>query len=340
MKIWIDFWAAPDPLFFHPIIQRLHALGHTTWITARIFGETTAIADQLGFQYKVVGQHGGETTMGKVVAILRGGGELARLVRKEQIDLAVSFNSYSQGLAARLCNIPFVTIMDYEYQPANHLAFRLAKTVIVPEGYDLQALHKQGAYPKKTIVFHGLKEHVSLVDFQPDPAFPNELRQLGIDQNEILITMRPPATGAAYHMFENTLFDEMIVYLAQQPDVKILLLPRSESQANHFREFHLNNLVIPSRILNGLNLVYYSDMVISAGGSMNREAIVLGTPAVTVFQGKMAGVDRKMIENGVLRNIQSPEELPQLIPARKPDIPFQPILSPAVNEVIRGILGE
>ena len=117
-------------------------------------------------------------------------------------------------------------------------------------------------------------------------------------------------------------------------------MPRSEAQVARFQALHLDNLVIPPRVLDGLNLVYYSDMVISAGGSMNREAVVLGTPAVTLFQGRMAGVDRKMIEKGVLKNIQSLEEMKQAIPCRKPQIPFQPIRNTAVDEIIQGILSE
>lgn len=339
MNIWIDFWAAPDPLFFRPIVRRLHELGHKTWITARVFGETTAIADQCGFHFKVAGRHGGRTTAGKVAAILKGAGQLALLTGKEQIDLAVSFNSYAQGLAARLRGIPFVTSMDYEYQPANHLAFRLAKRVIVPDGFDRQALRQQGAHTNKVVFYNGLKEHVTLVDFCPDPAFPQVLEELGISRNEILVTMRPPATWAAYHRFENTLFDEAVVFLARQPDVKILLLPRSDSQARHFRELHLENLVIPPHVLDGLNLVYWSDMVISAGGSMNREAVVLGTPACTVFRGRMAGVDLKMIANGMLRNIESFEDMKQVIPSKKLRHPFQPIGGGAINQVIQGILG-
>jgi predicted glycosyltransferase len=338
MNIWIDFWAAPDPLFFRPIVRRLHAQGHKTWITARVFGETTAIAEQSGFRFKVVGRHGGRTTAGKVAAILKNACQLALLAGKEQIDLAVSFNSYAQGLAASLRGIPFVTSMDYEYQPANHLAFRLAKRVIVPDGFDRKALRQQGAHPKKVVFYSGLKEHVTLADFCPDPAFPQVLEQLGITRNEILVTMRPPATWAAYHRFENTFFEEIVVFLARRPDVKILLLPRSDSQTSHFRELRLNNLVIPPYVLDGLNLVYWSDMVISAGGSMNREAVVLGTPACTVFRGRMAGVDRKMIADGVLRNIESFEDLKQVVPSRNLCRSFQPIGNGAIDQVIQGIL--
>jgi predicted glycosyltransferase len=271
--------------------------------------------------------------------ILMGAVQLAFLVGREKIDLAVSFNSYAQGLAAKWRGVPFVTCMDYEYQPANHLAFRLATRVIVPDGFDRATLRRQGGYPHKVVTFSGLKEHISLADFCPDPSFRHELEPLGITSNDILITMRPPATWATYHQFENTLFDRIVVFLAGRPDIKILLLPRSDSQSAHFRELGMENLVIPPRVLDGLNLVYYSDMVISAGGSMNREAVVLGTPAYSVFQGRMAGVDQKMIANGMLHTLQSSDDLERLSLSRKPRLPFRPIQSGAIDQVVHAIVG-
>lgn len=337
MNIWIDFWAAPDPLFFRPIVKRLRAQGHTTWVTARTFGETTAIAEQCGFSFLTVGRHGGRTISGKVAAILKSAYQRALLVRKENIDLAVSFNSYAQGLAARLLGIPFVTSMDYEYQPANHLAFRLAQKVIVPHGFDPRALRQQGG-ARKAVFFDGLKEHITMADFRPDPDYPSVLEQLGVARDDILVTMRPPAVGAAYHQFENSLFDEVIGFLARRSGVKVLLLSRSDLQAEHFRKLHLGNLIIPSIVLDGLNLIYWSDLVVSGGGSMNREAVVLGTPAYTVFRGRMAGVDQTMIANGELGIINSPEDLERLSVSKQPRRPFRPVGQGAIKQVVQAIL--
>lgn len=339
MNIWIDLWAAPDPLFFRPIVKRLHELGHTTWITAREFGETIAIAKNVGFQFEVVGRHGGRTVAGKLQAILKGAMQLAKLAgKKQKIDLAVSYNSYAQSLAAKYLGIPSITCMDYEYQPANHIAFRLAKKVIVPEGFDLKALQQQGASLSKTIFHSGLKEHVTLIDFVPDPEFPNVLSKIGVEGNKILITMRPPATWATYHQFENKFFEEIVIFLATKPEVNILLLPRSEMQSRQFQEMQLSNLVIPPHILDGPNLVYYSDIVISGGGSMNREAVVLGTPAYTVFKGKMAGVDQKMIADGILGHLDSADDLKDILVARKPKTQYHSNGGKTLDQILNGIL--
>jgi len=338
MRFWIDFWAAPDPLFFRPIVRRLQARGHTAWVTSRKFGETTAIADQCGFSCVALGRHGGETITGKAVAILKGAYQRVAMVRNEDIDLAVSFNSYSQGLAAKLLGIPFVTCMDYEYQPANHLAFRLAQKVVVPRDFDRRALQQQGGLPGKVAFFDGLKEHIAMADFRPDPAFPRVLEKLGIGHDDILITMRPPATGAAYHRFENSFFDDAVAFLARRPGVRVLLLPRSKSQADRFKKLQLGNLIAPSAVLDGLNLIYWSDLVVSGGGSMNREAVVLGTRAYTVFKGRMAGVDQAMIANGELGIINSRAELERLSLLKQSRPPFRPVGQRAINQVVAAIL--
>lgn len=338
MKIWIDLSTAPDPLFFRPIISRLNNAGHKTWITVRDFCETVNIAEHCGFPYEVVGQHGGKTIRGKTLEIIKRSFQLRKSLNHEKIDVAVSFNSYAQGLAARLSNIPFVTIMDYEYQPANHFAFRLAKKILVPLGYDEKVLRSQGAEPSKVVFFNGLKEHVTLIDFKPTESFPSELIDLGISPENVLITMRPPALWSAYHRFENELFDEVVIFLSKQKNVKILLLPRYESQAAHFKELNLSNIVIPSKVLGGLNLIYWSDSVISAGGSMNREAVVLGTPSFTIFRGKMAGVDRNMIAKGIMKNITSLNDVKLIPPIKKNSNKFDISNSTTINEIISAIL--
>lgn len=338
MKIWIDLSTAPDPLFFRPIIRRLQDRGHIVWITVRDFCETVSIAEFCELSCIVVGQHGGRTIRGKASEIIRRSMQLTRIAKKEKIDIAVSFNSYSQGLAAKLCNIPFVTIMDYEYQPANHLAFRIAKKVIVPLGFAAKALRLQGAQSNKVTYFNGLKEHITLKDFQPDVNFHTILEDFGISLEEVLITMRPPALWSTYHRFENKLFDETVIFLIDQTNVKILLLPRYNSQADYFKQFNSTKLIIPPQVLDGLNLVYWSDIVISAGGSMNREAVVLGTPSYTIFRGKMAGVDRKMITSGIMKNIESSEEIHQISLSKKPATQFQALNDSVIEEVIDAIL--
>ncbi|WP_406857097.1 DUF354 domain-containing protein [Alsobacter sp. KACC 23698] len=340
MKVWIDFSTAPDPLFFEPIIRRLIEQGHTVRLTARDYSETVHIAESCGRPVEVVGRHGGASMRGKAAAILTRARQLSAWLKGREIDLALGYNSYAQALAALATGVPLATCMDYEYQPANHLAFRIARRIIVPEGYERSILRKQGGTAAKVVVHEGLKEHVTLVDFEPDPRFPATLASLGVSESDILVTMRPPATQSAYHRFENHLFEQAVLRMADQPRTKVILLPRYQAQAQQYRALARSNLLIPEVVLDGLNLVYWSDAVISAGGSMNREAVVLGTQAATVFAGRMGGVDRKLIADGSLQRIASLDDLDGLAPAAKRDRSRRPpVPTKATEQVVQGLLG-
>ncbi|HEX3425556.1 MAG TPA: DUF354 domain-containing protein [Acidimicrobiales bacterium] len=263
-------------------------------------------------------RHGGRSTAAKAAAVAQRAGQLSRWARGRRPDLALSFNSYAQAVAARMTRIPFVTVADYEYQPANHLAFRLAQRVLVPEGFDARCLRRQGARPRRVVVFGGLKEDVSLVDFTPDPGFRARLEALGIPADRLLVTMRPPATSSLYHRFANDWFYDVLRQVAQHPGTVVVVLCRYPSQAEFVRSLQLPQVVVPEEVLDGLNLVYWSDLVISAGGSMNREAVALGTPAATVFAGKMAGVDRRLIAEGALHHLVPEARVEELLVPKQP----------------------
>jgi len=195
--------------------------------------------------------------------------ELARWARGKQIDLAVSHNSYSQILAARALSLRCVTLMDYEHQPANHLAFRLASRVIVPRTFPETSLMRFGATAGKAKRYDGIKEEVYLANFVADPNFEVEMQALGIDAADILVTARPPASEALYQSASKTtcLISSSIVVL-QMLAVRLVLLPRNEWQRQYYAR---DQIIIPAQPIDGPNLIAYSDLVVSAGGTMNRE---------------------------------------------------------------------
>jgi hypothetical protein len=225
------------------------------------------------------------------------------------MDMALSHNSYSQAVAARLLSLPFVTLMDYEHQPFNQVCFRLARRVIVPETFPDESLRKFGA-ARKTTKYPGLKEQVYLSDFVPDPDY---LRQQGIPEDRVVIAMRPPAPWAAYHRFENTTFDEALKALAGRPDTHIVFLPRVAAQGEAVQKLGYANVWVPPEALDGPNLLYHADIVISGGGTMNREAAVLGTPTYTIFKGKLGAVDRHLIEQGRMVQISETPDIERIL---------------------------
>jgi predicted glycosyltransferase len=215
-------------------------------------------------------------------------------------------------LAARSLSIRSVTLMDYEHQPANHLAFRFASCVIVPRAFPEAALRRYGASARKVRRYEGTKEDVYLADFEPDPLFAKTLLELNVKPDEVLVVVRPPARDALYHRFDNELFDELLGRLSQRSDVKTILLARTQMQRALYQERAGANLILPARALDGANLIAAADLVISAGGTMNREAAALGVPAATIYAGRWAAIDEELVREGRLRHIATHTDLEAL----------------------------
>src|SRR5215216_4406876 len=208
MRIWIDLANSPHVPFFRALAGELAARGHEVEVTARAFAQTVELAEAAGLRPEVVGVHGGGRLSGKAGNLLGRAWALARWAQGRGLGLAVGHNSYSQVLAARASGLRAVTLMDYEHQPANHLAFRLASRVVVPESFPEEALGRFGARANKVRRYRGIKEDVYLADFEPDPDFARRLMTgFGIDvSRDTLVVVRPPAREALYHRFENELF--------------------------------------------------------------------------------------------------------------------------------------
>lgn len=312
MRIWIDLANSPHVPFFRSLADEFLQRNHELLITAREFAETVDLARAAGFDAIVIGGHGGGKLSGKAGNLVQRGLSLARWARGRGIDLAVSHNSYSQILAARVLSLRAVTLMDYEHQPANHLAFRFASRIVVPAAFPEAALNRYGAQPAKVFRYRGIKEDVYLADFTPDPKFASVLNNLGVTESDVLVTVRPPASEALYHRFENELFDQLLERLLVQKTVKVLLLPRNDGQRQNYSARHHPRLIIPDRPLHGANLIAYSDLVVSAGGTMNREAAALGVPAASIYFGEWAAVDEELRKEGRLQKLSNQSDVEKL----------------------------
>lgn len=209
--------------------------------------------------------------------------------------------------------------MDYEHQPANHLAFRLASCVIVPRAFPDAALARHGAGARKVRRYGGTKEDVYLADFEPDPGFARTLLELDVKPCDIVVVVRPPARDALYHRFDNELFNGLLERLSERRDVKTILLARTEAQRASYEERAWANLILPRRALDGANLIASADLVISAGGTMNREAAALGVPAATIYAGRWAAIDEELVREGRLRHIATHTDLEALPIEKKGD---------------------
>ena len=314
MRIWIDLANSPHVPFFRSLTNEFSHRGHEVVITARDFAETVPLAEAAGLAPEVIGGHGGGALSGKAGNLVQRAMALARWARGRNLDLAVSHNSYSQILAARVLSLRTVTLMDYEHQPANHLAFRFASRIIVPRAFPEEGLKRFGAQAAKVRRYEGLKEDVYLADFESDPLFAKQLGQIGISPTDVLVTVRPPASEALYHRFENELFEQLLNHLAAAPNTKVVLLPRNDAQRKMYSG---GQLIVPREPLDGANLIAHSDLVVSGGGTMNREAAALGVPAASIYMGAWAAIDEQLVKEGRLQKISTPDDIGELVIQKK-----------------------
>ncbi|MFN8161172.1 MAG: DUF354 domain-containing protein [Solirubrobacterales bacterium] len=305
MLIWVDCTAAAHPLVLRPIVERLEARGHSVFLTARSYGQTLGILDRLGIPYLAVGAHGGASSAGKARALLARSARLSRPVWRRRPDLALGHGSVDLAAVSALCRIPSVQMQDYEYAGLQRqAAFRVARRVLVPEAIPVERMRRVGAKPGKLFRYPGLKEEYYLADFEPDPSV---LAELGVDRDRVLAVLRPPPETSEYHA-PNRLHDAVLRRLAASEAVTVMI-PRTGAQAEAARSLRAARLIVPDRAVDAQSLIAYADLVVSAGGTMNREAVALGTPVYTAFAGRVGGVDERLIAEGRLRVLEGPEEL-------------------------------
>ena len=342
MKIWIDLANAPHVVFFAPVIRKLIQLGHDVYITLRNFSKTVELSKEFGLAGKQIGGHGGKYTALKMLNLLTRSFQLFQFGFSKKIDISVSHNSYTHTIAGRLIGSRVITIMDYEGQPANHIGFRMAHKIIVPDSFPDACLSKFGARRKNVYKYNGFKEQVYLSDFVPEPFFEDSLKNIcnlaesWFFKNELLVTVRTPASIAAYHHFKNPVYMALLDMLNKRKDVTTIVLPRNYEQERYINN-SFKNLKVPQIVLSGTSLVYYSDAVISAGGTMNREAAILGTPVYTIFGGALPAVDKKLVEMGRLVSISNKNDLKKVI-FKKKKHNKSIIRSNLCSEIVREIL--
>ena len=309
-RIWIDLGNSPHVPFFLALAKEFERRGHVILWTARDYAQTVQLAEKANLPIKIFGTHGGRGILQKSWKFTERVGSLLNWARGKKIDLVVSHNSHEPFAVARLLGIKSVNLMDYEHHPLNNFSFRMANRVIVPESFPDEFVKKFGA-SKKTFKFSGIKEDIYLAEFAPDESFQDELNLLGISPEDILVVVRPHAPEALYHrQFANEILDKLLDKFASDPNVKILLLPRKDYQGAELKKRHpQSNIIIPKKVLDGANLLFSSDLVVSGGGTMNREATALGIPVMTIFSGKSASIDEMLINDGRMSKIETAEDL-------------------------------
>lgn len=308
MRVWIDISNSPQVPFFRPLVGLLKERGHEVEVTTRDYAQTLELLRLHGIPHSVVGpRHGGASSLGKARAMAKRLRALRQFAKGRAFDIGLSHASHELPLVARSLGIPSAYAFDYEFARAQHgFGCRAARRVIVPEAIPQARLDRLGARAAKVRRYPGLKEEYYLHGFEPNPSVVDEL---GLDRGRVLVVVRTPPEVSLYHRHGNPLFADVLERLGEDPGVQAVVLPRTVEQRHAIAAKNLPSLVLPLSAVDAQSLVALADLVVSAGGTMNREAAALGVPVYTTFAGRIGAVDAALIAERRLRPLSSVEEL-------------------------------
>jgi uncharacterized protein len=295
-------------LVFRPLIEILRARGDEVEVTARDYAQTLSLLELHGLEADaVIGRHGGRSRLQKARQMTGRLSALRRWAKGRGFDVALAHGSHELTITARRLGVPSSTTFDYEFATLQHqLGCRAATRVVVPNAIPPERLRPYGVRPPKLIQYPGLKEEYYLADFEPDRSL---LDGLGVDSARVLAVLRPPPDVSLYHRHSNPLFPQTLDHLGRLEDVHAVVLPRTEEQRAFVRSLELPSVIVPDGAVDAQSLIALADVVVSAGGTMNREAAALGVPVYTTYGGRLGGVDEELIRDGRLKPLTDPRAL-------------------------------
>jgi uncharacterized protein len=305
-RIWVDLTNPAHVIVLRPLVELLEAGGHEVTLTARPLSHTTELLDDWGHSYTAIGHHGGASRVGKAFAAGSRTAQAFAFARGKRFDYGLAHGSTDLPPVGRLLRIPNTTMFDYEWARLQHeLNCRLATRVLVPNAIPAERLAPYGARPPKLVQYPGLKEEYYLGDFEPDQSV---LEELGLDRSGVIAVVR---TAPSYALYlggsENELLPRVLRRLLDE-EAQVVVLARNDDQRRALRELD-GSLIVPEHAVDGRSLAALADLVVSAGGTMIREAAVLGTPVWSIFEGRLGAVDELLIAEGRVRFLRDPAEL-------------------------------
>jgi hypothetical protein len=308
MRVWIDMTAPAHVLVFRPLIEILRGRGDEVGITARDYAQTLELLELHGLEADaVMGRHAGRSRLQKARQMTHRLGALRKWAKSRDFDVALAHGSHELTITARRLGIPSSTTFDYEFATLQHqLGCRAATRVVVPAAIPPERLRPYGVRPPKLVQYPGLKEEYYLADFEPDRLL---LDRYGVDPARVLVVLRPPPDVSLYHRHSNPLFPQTLEHLGRAEDVQAFVLPRTEEQRDYVRGLALPSVILPDGAVDAQSLIALADLVVSAGGTMNREAAALGVPVYTTYGGRLGGVDEELIREGRLKPLTDPRAL-------------------------------
>ena len=327
MNVWIDVDNAPHVQIFRPIIHRLAAQGANVTVTARSRTYVPQLLDAAGIEHTIVGEGQPRGTAAKALAMGARVFDLIRFGSRRRFDVAVGHGSRSLAVAARFLRVPNLTMYDYEHV-TNWVFRRFCDRVLIPRAvYDRAPIEQRG-HP--FLPFEGFKEEIYLAEFEPDPGIRS---RLGISGDAVLVVLRPPSTSAHYHDARSeAVLDAILRRIGNNPAVTAVWLRRDPSDSIPDLARAANFAHLPEPI-DGPSLLAAADLAISGGGTMNREAALIGTPAYSIFTGPSGALDEQLVRSGRLRMVATSADVDRIGFERKPT-KNAPRPSPGLREFV------
>ena len=292
MKIWIDLTNSPHVNFFDHMIRELQK-NHEVLLTCRPLANTIELLDLSGFFYHVIGKHYGQSSLKKALGFIIRISQLYKFLRKIDIDVAISHSSFYSPVVSKLLGIRCIYLNDNEHAQGNKISFIFANKVMVPEFLGIEKVIKQGAKKEKIIRYPGVKEGVYLWSYNPVPG-----NNGGNPKRNKRIFIRPEPWTAQYYKGERNFIDELLISLKDK--YKIILLPRGKVQEEHYRQKKFCDIIIPEKSVSLNEIMSNCNLFIGAGGTMTREAAVLGIPTISIYQDELLDVDNYLIKKGCM----------------------------------------
>ncbi|MDO5849233.1 MAG: DUF354 domain-containing protein [Methanobrevibacter sp.] len=307
LKIWIDISNAPHVRFFKDIIKYLENEGEDVIITARDFGDIHKLMNMYDIDFISVGKHGVslydklKESTDRIVGLLD-------VIKDEKIDVAVSKHSIELPRISFGLGIPSLYVLDNEHAlAANKLTLPLCDRIITPNIIDMWKLMKFGADPNSIISYNGTSELMHFKSFEYNDNIFTDLN-LNLKYPKTIL-MRPEPSLASYLNTDchKSVLSPIVDVLKDYAN--ILILPRFRAQAEIFE--NIDNVTILKPPVDTSSLIKKCDLVIGAGGTMNRESAILQTPVISCYPGETLSVDQYYINQGLMFRSNNIDEITQ-----------------------------
>ncbi len=291
MRIWFDLSNSPHINFFYALIHELEK-DHEIVITCRPLANTIDLLRLHNLDFEVVGKHYGAKMLSKIYGYPIRVLQLYQFLKKNKPDVAISHSSFHSPLVSRLLGCPSIYLNDNEHAMGNIPAFLAADKIMIPEFLDKDRVKKQGAGGEKLIQYPGVKEGVYLWNLKALSTNSSNVYKSG----EKVVFIRPEPWTAQYYSGDLNFMDALIKGLKDK--LSVVLLPRGDSQAEHYRKIEFSGLTILDKPKDLPDIARECSLFIGAGGTMTREMAVLGIPTISVYQDELLDVDSYLIEIG------------------------------------------